>query len=51
MDDAAAEIVRDWLTRVSHDLRSARILAAAEDPPLDNDFVLHQLPQEMRPGG
>lgn len=35
MDEAALELVRDWLLRASHDLRSARILAAAEDPPLD----------------
>ena len=35
MDEFAAELVRDWMTRASHDLRSARLLAAAEDPPLD----------------
>jgi len=35
MDEAAKELVRDWLTRANHDLRSARLLAAAEAPPLD----------------
>ena len=35
MDEAARELVRDWMTRASHDLRSARLLAAAENPPLD----------------
>jgi len=35
MDEFATELVRDWMTRASHDLRSARLLAAADDPPLD----------------
>jgi len=35
MDEFALELVRDWMTRASHDLRSARLLAAADDPPLD----------------
>ena len=35
MDEFAAELVRDWMTRASHDLRSARILSAADDPLLD----------------
>jgi HEPN domain-containing protein len=35
MDEAALELVRDWLMRAGHDLRSSRILAAADDPPLD----------------
>jgi len=35
MDDAARELVRDWLTRADHDLRSARALAALADPLLD----------------
>ena len=35
MDEFARELVRDWMTRASHDLRSARLLAAADDPPLD----------------
>jgi hypothetical protein len=29
MDEFAAELVRDWMTRASHDLRSAALLAAA----------------------
>ena len=35
MDEAILEIVRNWLMRASHDLRSARILAAVENPLLD----------------
>lgn len=35
MDEATRELVRDWLTRAHHDLRSARALAALEDPLLD----------------
>ena len=35
MDEAAQELVRDWLTRASHDLRSSRALAALDDPLLD----------------
>lgn len=35
MDEAALELVRDWLTRADHDLRSARLLASAADPLLD----------------
>ena len=35
MDRFAIELVRDWMTRASHDLRSARLLSAADDPPLD----------------
>jgi len=35
MDDAAKELARDWLTRALHDLRSARLLAAADDLLLD----------------
>ena len=35
MDEFALELVRDWMTRASHDLRSARLLAAADTPPLD----------------
>jgi len=35
MDEATAELVRDWLTRASHDLQEARILATAENPLLD----------------
>jgi HEPN domain-containing protein len=36
MDEAATELVRDWLTRASHDLRAARILAAVDNPLLDS---------------
>lgn len=35
MDEFALELVRDWMSRASHDLRSARLLAAADDPLLD----------------
>jgi HEPN domain-containing protein len=35
MDEAAKELVRDWLTRANHDLRAARILATPENPLLD----------------
>ena len=35
MDESTRELVRDWLTRANHDLRSARALAALEDPLLD----------------
>ena len=35
MDEAALELVRDWLTHADHDLRSARALAALADPLLD----------------
>ena len=35
MDESARELVRDWLTRANHDLRSARALASLEDPLLD----------------
>ena len=35
MDDSERELVRDWLTRADHDLRSARALASLADPLLD----------------
>ncbi|MES1181061.1 MAG: HEPN domain-containing protein [Verrucomicrobiota bacterium] len=35
MDESTLELVRDWLTRADHDLRSARALAALEDTLLD----------------
>jgi HEPN domain-containing protein len=35
MDEAITELVRDWLTRASHDLQAARILATADNPLLD----------------
>lgn len=35
MDEAARELARDWLTRASHDLQAARILAATAEPLLD----------------
>jgi HEPN domain-containing protein len=35
MDESARELVRDWLTRASHDLRSARALASLDDALLD----------------
>lgn len=35
MDEAAQQLVREWLMRADHDLRSARALAALADPLLD----------------
>jgi len=35
MDEAALELVREWLTRADHDLRSARWLASSKEPLLD----------------
>lgn len=35
MDESKTELVRDWLTRADHDLRSARALASLADPLLD----------------
>ena len=35
MDESTTELVRDWLTRANHDLRSARALATLEEPLLD----------------
>jgi HEPN domain-containing protein len=35
MDESKTELVRDWLTRADHDLRSAQALAALADPLLD----------------
>ena len=35
MDESTKELVRDWLTRASHDLRSSRALASLDDPLLD----------------
>jgi HEPN domain-containing protein len=35
MDEATRDLVRDWLTRASHDLRSSRALASLDEPLLD----------------
>jgi HEPN domain-containing protein len=35
MDDTRRELVRSWLKKAASDLRSARVLASAEEPPLD----------------
>ena len=35
MDESTRELVRDWLTRANHDLRSARALASLAEPLLD----------------
>ena len=40
MDASKAELVRDWLTRASHDLQAARLLAAP-DHPLLNTAIYH----------
>ena len=40
MDESTLELVRDWLTRAEHDLRSARALAALADPLRDTGFII-----------
>ena len=35
MDESTRELVRDWLTRANHDLRSASALASLEEPLLE----------------
>jgi HEPN domain-containing protein len=35
MDDALAQLTREWLTKGMHDLQAARITASAVDGPLD----------------
>ena len=35
MDEALAQLTREWLTKASHDLQTARIVANAPDGPLD----------------
>jgi HEPN domain-containing protein len=35
MDDTRRELVRSWLTKAASDLKSARLLGLAEEPPLD----------------
>ena len=35
MDEALAQLTREWLTKASHDLQTARITAGAPDGPLD----------------
>jgi len=35
MDEALAQLTREWLTKALHDLQTARITAAAADGPLD----------------
>lgn len=35
MDESMLELVRHWLMRADHDLRSARALASLDDPLLD----------------
>ncbi len=35
MDEPLRELVRNWMTRASHDLRAASALADLETPPLD----------------
>ena len=35
MDEAQLELVRNWLTRASHDLSAARVLSARDEPLLD----------------
>ena len=40
MDDARLALVRDWLTRASHDLSAARALSALDTPLLDTAIAL-----------
>ncbi len=35
MDEALAQLTREWLTKALHDLQTARITAQAPDGPLD----------------
>src|SRR5271170_3600832 len=35
MDESTRELVRGWLVRASHDLRSSRVLSSLDDPLLD----------------
>jgi HEPN domain-containing protein len=35
MDDAIAQLTREWLTKASHDLQNARIVSGVVDAPLD----------------
>ncbi len=35
MDEALAQLTREWLTKAAHDLQAARILGGAPDSPLD----------------
>ena len=35
MGDTNQELLRSWLTKATSDLRSAKVLASAEDPVLD----------------
>ena len=35
MDEALAQLTREWLTKALHDLQTARIIANAPDGPLD----------------
>ena len=35
MDEALAQLTREWLTKAWHDLQTARIIAGAADGPLD----------------
>jgi len=35
MDDTRRALLRSWLTKAASDLRGARILGSADDPPLD----------------
>ena len=35
MDEALAQLTREWLTKALHDLQTARITAGAPDGPLD----------------
>ena len=52
MDEAKLELVRDWLTRASHDLDAARALSTPEKPLLDAaiyDFVLGLVPPAAEP--
>ncbi len=55
MDEPAANLTREWLTKALHDLQTARIVANAPGGPLDTaiaayDFVLALVPAESRPG-
>jgi HEPN domain-containing protein len=50
MDEFTPELVRDWLTRAEHDLRSARALAALAEPLLDTAIYHCQQAAKLNPG-
>jgi len=51
MDEALAQLTREWLTKASHDLLTARIVANAPDGPLDTAiYHCHQAAEKSLKG-